>query len=62
MANELIDKYVRQAEEARLWGTLQFDFQDGQLTLIRREETFKPTASRTREQPANGNRMANQPR
>ena len=48
MSNELIDKYVRQAEEARLWGTLQFDFQDGVLTLIRREETFKPH----REQPA----------
>jgi hypothetical protein len=51
MANELIDKYVRQAEETRLWGMLQFDFQDGQLTLIRREETFKPAASRPREQP-----------
>jgi hypothetical protein len=54
MANELINKYVRDAEEARLWGTLEFDFQDGQVTLIRREETFKPIASRPREQPANG--------
>jgi len=45
MSNEVIDKYVRQAEENRLWGMLQFDFQDGQVTLIRREETFKPTGS-----------------
>lgn len=58
MANDLINKYVRQAEEMRLWGMLQFDFQDGEVTLIRREETFKP-ALRTREQPANGNRNAN---
>jgi hypothetical protein len=56
MSNELIDRYVRQAEEMRLWGMLQFDFQDGQLTLIRREETFKPTVTRPREQPTNGNR------
>jgi hypothetical protein len=62
MANDLVDKYVRQAEETRLWGTLQFDFQDGQLTLIRREETFKPTASRPREQPTNGNRSNQSPR
>jgi hypothetical protein len=47
MSNDLIDKYIRQAEENRLWGMLQFDFQDGQITLIRREETFKPH----REQP-----------
>jgi hypothetical protein len=61
MANDLVDKYVREAEERRLWGTLQFEFQDGQLTLIRREETFKPTATRPREQP-NGNRPTNQSR
>jgi hypothetical protein len=48
MPHDLIDKYVRQAEENRLWGMLQFDFQDGQVTLIRREETFKPSH---REQP-----------
>jgi hypothetical protein len=42
MSNEeLISKYVREAQQARLWGMLQLDFQDGQLTLIRREETFK---------------------
>jgi hypothetical protein len=56
MSNELIDRYVRQAEEMRLWGMLQFDFQDGQLTLIRREETFKPSH---REPPANVYRNAN---
>jgi hypothetical protein len=56
MSTDLIDKYVRQAEETRLWGMLQFDFQDGVLTLIRREETFKPSH---REQPANVNRNAN---
>jgi hypothetical protein len=56
MSNDLIDKYVRQAEENRLWGMLQFDFQDGQVTLIRREETFKPSH---REQPRNGSSKPN---
>jgi hypothetical protein len=55
MANELIEKYLRQAEETRLWGMIELDYQDGQVTLIRRTETFKPP-SKPREQPANGNR------
>jgi hypothetical protein len=52
MATDLIiDKYLRQAVETRLWGMIQLDYQDGQVTLIRRTETFKPPASRPREQP-----------
>jgi|HubBroStandDraft_6_1064221.scaffolds.fasta_scaffold8258512_1 hypothetical protein len=47
MANEIVQKYVKHAEEARLWGTIELDFQEGQITLIRRTETFKPP----REQP-----------
>ena len=62
MANELIERYIREAEAGHLWGMIQLDFQDGQITLVRRTETFKPAASRTREQPANGNRPASQTR
>jgi hypothetical protein len=38
---ELIDKYVSEAQGKRFWGTLQLDFQDGRLSLIRKEETIK---------------------
>lgn len=38
---ELIDTYIREAAEKRLWGYLQIDFQDGQPVLIRKEETIK---------------------
>ena len=48
MSNEeLVSKYVRDAQQARLWGMLQLDFQDGQLTLIRREETIKVKSNHT---------------
>lgn len=38
---ELIDKYVSEAQQKHLWGSLQLDFQDGNLSLIRKEETIK---------------------
>jgi hypothetical protein len=36
-----IPNLLNEAAEARLWGTLQFDFQDGEIVLIRRTETVK---------------------
>lgn len=36
-----IPKLIREAAETRLWGTLQFDFQDGEIVLMRRTETVK---------------------
>lgn len=38
---ELIDKYISEAQQKRFWGSLQLDFQDGILSLIRKEETIK---------------------
>lgn len=38
---EIIDKYITEAQRARFWGSLQLDFQDGALALIRKEETIK---------------------
>ncbi len=38
---ELIEKYINDAQQRRLWGSLQLDFQDGVLALIRKEETIK---------------------
>lgn len=38
---ELIERFIREAEATKLWGSIQLDFQDGQLSLIRREETVK---------------------
>jgi hypothetical protein len=55
MANELIDRYIREAEAAHLWGSIELDFQDGQITLIRRTDTFKPQ----REQPRHGDSNRN---
>lgn len=40
-ATELVNRYIHEAQEKRLWGMLQIDFQDGEITLIRREETTK---------------------
>lgn len=52
MSNEeLISKYVRDAQQSRFWGMLQLDFQDGQLTLIRREETIKVKPNHTGSNP-----------
>ena len=39
--NEIVDKYVRDAQRQHFWGNLELAFQDGQLALIRREETIK---------------------
>ena len=38
---EIIGKYVSEAQQKRFWGSLQLDFQDGNLSLIRKEETIK---------------------
>jgi carbonic anhydrase len=38
---ELIDKYVSEVQQKRFWGSLQLDFQDGNLALVRKEETIK---------------------
>jgi hypothetical protein len=48
---ELIDRYITDAENKRLWGMLQLDFQDGQLTLIRREETIKVNRTGSNREP-----------
>jgi hypothetical protein len=37
-----VEKLLREIEQARFWGSLQVDFQNGQVTLIRKTETFKP--------------------
>jgi hypothetical protein len=43
MSGQLFDlqKLLKEASEAHLWGTIQLDFQDGQLVLIRHTKTIK---------------------
>ena len=53
---ELIEKYLTEVQQKRFWGSLQLDFQDGVLSLIRKEETIK---IKTR---MGNNRDDNQPR
>lgn len=38
---EIIEKYVADIKQRHFWGSLQFDFQDGQLVLVRKQETIK---------------------
>ncbi len=38
--NELA-QLIKEAEDERLWGNIQLDFQDGKLVVIRRTETRK---------------------
>ncbi|HXX18707.1 MAG TPA: hypothetical protein VEJ46_04845 [Candidatus Acidoferrum sp.] len=47
-----VDELIQQAEQDRLWGCIQIDFQDGNVVLIRKTETIKPT-------PAEGTTDAN---
>jgi hypothetical protein len=48
-----VSALLRQAEDSRLWGNIQLDFQDGRIILIRRSETLKPTSEgTTHAQPA----------
>ena len=44
---ELVDHYIKEAQQKHLWGFLQIDFQDGEISLIRREETIKIKPNRT---------------
>ena len=37
-----LDGLLKRARDERLFGTLTFQFRDGQLVLIRREETLLP--------------------
>jgi len=36
-----VPQLIKDSAEAHLWGTLQFDFHDGEIVLIRRTETLK---------------------
>ena len=38
---EVIEKYVSEAQRQRFWGSIELTFQDGQLALVRKEETIK---------------------
>lgn len=38
-----VDELIKKAEQDRLWGCIQIDFQDGNVVLIRKTETIKPT-------------------
>jgi len=37
-----VEKMLHEIEQARFWGSMQIDFQNGQVTLIRKTETIKP--------------------
>ena len=37
----LLQNALRAAEESRLWGNIQLDFQDGKLVLVRQTTTTK---------------------
>ena len=41
--NEALD-LIRQLVRERFYGTLTFKFEAGQLTIIKKEQTFKPSA------------------
>jgi hypothetical protein len=36
-----IQKLLREAKDTHLWGTIQLDFQEGQLVLVRHTKTIK---------------------
>jgi hypothetical protein len=36
-----VEALLKQAAESHLWGSIQLDFQNGQLVLVRRTETIK---------------------
>jgi hypothetical protein len=37
----IVEKYLNEVKQRRFWGSLQLDFQDGQLVLIRKQGTIK---------------------
>jgi hypothetical protein len=44
-----VEKMLREIEQARFWGSLQVDFQNGQVSLIRKTETIKPEGTTRRD-------------
>jgi len=36
-----INKILQEAIENRFWGSIQVDFQEGRVTVVRKNETFK---------------------
>ncbi len=36
-----LSRLLEEAKAERLWGSIQLDFKDGELVLIRRSETWK---------------------
>jgi hypothetical protein len=42
-----VEKMLHEIEQVRFWGSMQIDFQNGQVTLIRKTETFKPQSQGT---------------
>jgi len=37
-----LNEMLQKAQQERFWGSIQIDFQEGAVVLIRRTETFKP--------------------
>ncbi len=37
----MLEKLLADAKQSRFWGHLELDFQDGEIVVIRRSETFK---------------------
>ena len=44
-----VEKKLREVEQARFWGSVQDDFQDGRVKLIRKTEAIKLQQGTTRE-------------
>lgn len=42
-----VNTILAQARDQRLWGSIQIEYQDGRITVIRKTETIKPTAEGT---------------
>jgi hypothetical protein len=43
-----------QLRRSRFWGNVQLDFHDGEITLIRKTETFKPKMENNRQNNRHG--------
>ena len=55
MNAEALRKMLLEADQARLWGSIELHFQDGRLVLIRRTQTTKLNTDKenNRREPTN---------
>lgn len=45
------EELLEEVQRTRFWGSVQLDFREGELVLIRKTETMKPSRENTRYAP-----------